>query len=301
MTTNLLRGLSPAALALLLAVPASADFELQRELALEPGGRFEIDADAGSLTVRGFEGSGVSVRITSAESEEEIAARYDIDFLEEAGRAAVRVKHRGRSWFGTHRDRLHLEIRVPVETDLDLETSGGGIEVRGIVGRVDLETSGGRVEIEDITGEVDAHTSGGGMEAIDIEGDARLRTSGGRVSIDGVTGDLYASSSGGSIEVRDAAGHVDVSTSGGPITAYLATGNGAGGSLSTSGGSVTVYVDPGVGLEVDASTSGGSVSLDMPVTVQGRLSRSSISGTLNGGGPTLRLRSSGGSIRLKSL
>jgi len=305
MTKSPLRSLCRLAplflLALLPAVPASAEFELVRELALEPGGQFELDTDAGSVTVRGVEGSGASVRITSSYSDEEINSRFDIDFLEEAGRAGVRVKQRSRRPFSFRSDRLVFEIEVPVETDLQLETSGGGLDVRRIVGRVDLETSGGGVDLEDVTGEIDAHTSGGGMGATNIEGNARLRTSGGRVEVDGITGDLYAGSSGGSIDVRGAAGYVDASTSGGPITAYLTPGNAAGGSLSTSGGSVTVFVDPAVGLEVDASTSGGSVTLDMPVMVHGRLSPSSVSGTLNGGGPTLRLRSSGGSIRLRSL
>ena len=78
-------------------------------------------------------------------------------------------------------------------------------------------------------------------------------------------------------------------------------GNARGGSLSTSGGSVTAYVDPAVGLDIDISTSGGSATVDLPVTVQGRLSRNAVSGTLNGGGESLRLRSSGGGVRLRSL
>ena len=58
-------------------------------------------------------------------------------------------------------------------------------------------------------------------------------------------------------------------------------------------------MDPGVGLEIDASTSGGSVDTDLPVTVRGSISKPALRGQLNGGGNRLRLRSSGGGIRIK--
>jgi hypothetical protein len=49
---------------------------------------------------------------------------------------------------------------------------------------------------------------------------------------------------------------------------------------------------------VDASTSGGGVNSDVPVTIRGRVSRNALQGDLNGGGPLLRLRSSGGGVRV---
>lgn len=301
MRSNLLRKWAPAAFALLIAAPALADFRLERELALEPGGRLELDTDSGEVRVRGTNRSGVAVLVTSPRSAADIEEAFDLQFDASEGRVLIRMKRRDHRWFNSDRSNLRFEIEVPSRIDLDVETSGGRIDVSQIEGRVDLETSGGRVDLERITGEVDAHTSGGGMEAIDIDGRARLRTSGGRVEVERITGDLVAGSSGGSIEVRDAGGVVEASTSGGPITVSLARGNASGGSLSTSGGGVTVYIDPQVGLDVDASTSGGSVTLEVPVTVRGRLSRRSVSGTLNGGGPTLRVRSSGGSIRVRPL
>ena len=51
-------------------------------------------------------------------------------------------------------------------------------------------------------------------------------------------------------------------------------------------------------LDVDAHTSGGKVIFDLPITVHGSNSRNELRGELNGGGPLLKLRSSGGSIKL---
>ena len=53
-----------------------------------------------------------------------------------------------------------------------------------------------------------------------------------------------------------------------------------------------------VALTIDASSSGGNVVADVPVTVQGRIDKDSLHGDLNGGGALLRLRSSGGGVRI---
>ena len=85
------------------------------------------------------------------------------------------------------------------------------------------------------------------------------------------------------------------------MRASFAAGNGSGGSLSSSGGGITVSVDPAVSLDVDAHTSGGRVTVDLPITVRGLDDqRNTVRGELNGGGPLLKLRSSGGSVRINS-
>jgi len=68
--------------------------------------------------------------------------------------------------------------------------------------------------------------------------------------------------------------------------------------MDTLGGGVRTEVDPAVALTIDASSSGGSVNADLPVTVQGRIDKNSLRGDLNGGGAVLRLRSSGGGVRI---
>jgi hypothetical protein len=61
---------------------------------------------------------------------------------------------------------------------------------------------------------------------------------------------------------------------------------------------VRTEIDPGASVSIDATASGGSVNSEVPVTVQGKIERGSLRGDMNGGGPTLRLRSSGGGVRI---
>jgi len=70
-------------------------------------------------------------------------------------------------------------------------------------------------------------------------------------------------------------------------------------SLSTSGGSITVTLAPDIAMDVNAHASGGHVSTDFPVTIQGKIERSSLQAKINGGGPELYLRTSGGGIHIK--
>src|SRR2546430_2748820 len=87
--------------------------------------------------------------------------------------------------------------------------------------------------------------------------------------------------------------NVDLKTSGGDISVSDLNGQAK---VNTSGGDVALGHIAGA---VDAHTSGCDVDSEVPVTIQGKQDDSSLNGKLNGGGPRLILRSSGGDIRLQ--
>jgi len=298
--TRLATGVAVAAL--IFAVPALADYRLEKTMELAPGGVFDLSAHTGRISVRGTDRSNVRIVVTA--DRDDIEDRFDLTFEELSDRVEVRLRKRGhwsRSWWTRTRDNLHFDVEVPRRTSLELDTSGGPISARDIEGTADVDTSGGRIELDNIGGRVRADTSGGSISANNLGSDAVLDTSGGSISVESVAGDVSADTSGGSIQIRGAAGRIEADTSGGSVTAYFEAGNGAGGSLSSSGGRVTAYVDPAVALDIEASSSGGGVRVDLPITVRGKISRNSIRGTLNGGGPLLSLHTSGGGASLKEL
>ncbi len=285
---------------LLAAAPAAADFRRQKELALAPGGELLVDAAGGSVTVTGGANTGATVVITS--TRDDIEDRYSFELTSEPGRVRVISRRRGTgwsSWFdGNGSGRLHFEVRVPRETRVDLKSSGGGIRVSDLKGNAKVRSSGGGLHIADIAGDIEAGSSGGGVDVKQVRGDVRVTSSGGSVQVAQVTGDVDASSSGGGVHVDGVGGRVTADSSGGSVSAVLAAGNGAGGSLSSSGGGVSVAIAGDSRLSIDASSSGGSVKCELPVRSSGKPSRTSLRGDLNGGGPLLKLRSSGGGIRI---
>ena len=322
MSTHMNALIATWAAMLVLAGPASAEFKMNRQMALAPGGTFTLDTDIGAVTVAGDSTGGVGVSVTSGR--DDFADQFDVRFDETPGEARVTVKRKTsisslafwRTWSGAN---TRFVVHVPRQTSLTVNTSGGAIDVSQVEGRARLHTSGGGVRVESVAGNVDAGTSGGAIQLREIRGDAvadtsgggievagvrgtlTAKTSGGGIRIRGVSGDVVAETSGGGVEIREAGGRVEAHSSGGPITVSFAPGNGRGGNISTSGGGIRAELDPKVAMSIDASASGGGVQSDLPVTVRGRISRDSLRGEMNGGGPLLRMSTSGGGVRISGV
>jgi DUF4097 and DUF4098 domain-containing protein YvlB len=128
-----------------------------------------------------------------------------------------------------------------------------------------------------------------------------LQTSGGEIKVGRIAGSAVLSTSGGSIEVESVEGLLRADTSGGSIRARIDGALTGDCELETSGGDVNVAVDRGVGYFLDASTSGGDVRADGIVidVTDGAAGSSRLAGKVHGGGPRLKLRSSGGGIEVR--
>jgi len=303
---------------------AAIESPIHRSFNVRPGGTITIDADLGDIKVTSG-GSNVSVDVirrakTSSQSKaEDVFKEFAVSFTPEGDSVRIRAKYdQPTSWFHWNNDlEVRFVVTVPSQYNVDLRTSGGDISVSDLNGQVKVNTSGGDVSLGHIAGTVDAHTSGGDVSLAGSNANAMLTTSGGDIKVDNTSGslnaktsggsidigraqgDLKAHTSGGSIEIGDAGGIIDASTSGGSIKARLSRQPRGESRLSTSGGGITMHIASNVGLDIDAHTSGGDVDSDVPVTIVGKQDDSSLNGKLNGGGPKLVLRSSGGDIRLQ--
>lgn len=196
---------------------------------------------------------------------------------------------------------FNATLSVPKSIDVDLHTSGGHIEIEGVKGEVAARTSGGHMKLAHIGGPVNAHTSGGSITASDLKSEANLSTSGGRIKVDSIAGNSKLKTSGGSISATGVNGPLEAKTSGGSITASFPVGIDADTVLKTSGGGITAKLPQGEQFYLSARTSGGGVKTEFPVTMTGDLKRSEAEGPVNGGGPLLELRTSGGNINVDYL
>jgi hypothetical protein len=258
----------------------AADYRLEKRQPLAAGGSFMLHSEAGGIEVRGGDGSEAVVVVTS--TREDFDRLYNVRFATPGpDRFEVVIERKSRgplSWLSNGNHRTQVSVTLPKSVAVELESSGGGVDVSGIAGKVEAESSGG------------------GVKASRLGGAAKLSSSGGAIDGEEIAGDVEAESSGGGVHIREAHGAVVAESSGGAVSVDFAAGNSKGGDLSSSGGGVEATLDPAVGLEIDASSSGGSVDCDLPLTVRGKIGRDDVHGTLNGGGPLLKLRSSGGGI-----
>lgn len=114
-------------------------------------------------------------------------------------------------------------------------------------------------------------------------------------------GFVSVESSGGGITIENVVGKLRAETSGGPINAVLPSPIPDEVSLESSGGGVTVKVAPDAAFNLDAEASGGGVSCELPIARQGKKEHGEMKGPVNGGGPAVKLESSGGGIHVKKL
>lgn len=314
-------------LASTLVAFATTEETINKKFPVQPGGAVIVDVDFGSIEVKSADDTrdvqvDVWRKITRKKSADEEAFLRDnpVQLTVESGKVVVRSRHPSRigfSWGFNNRNEAKYVVTVPTRFDAQLRTSGGSVSVRDLTGEVKAETSGGSLRFAHLRGPVTGDTSGGSIQAEDCEGKVRIHTSGGGITVATGAGSLEGSTSGGSVTAKDFRGPVHVSTSGGSVTVENVTGpidgSTSGGSihaslsapitdtvrLSTSGGGITLQVPASSAFDLDAETSAGGVSSDLPVTMQGKLERSRLKGTVNGGGKSVFLRTSAGSIRVK--
>jgi hypothetical protein len=274
------------------------------------GGTLAIKSDIGSIVVKGENIDSVEIEILreirtdSEKKAAEILEDFDVQFSHAGDDVSIvaKVKKRGirRFWNNIGRYlRVKYIIAVPLEYNVDLHTSGGSISVENLHGDILSKTSGGSLKFDNIEGNISGNTSGGSISIGEAMGRSHIRTSGGSIHIRQADGPVDAHTSGGSITVEEVMGTIKAHTSGGSVKAYLSRQPDSDCRLTTSGGAITVHLADDMGLDVDAKASGGRIHTDFPVSIRGEISRNSLRAKMNGGGPELYLRTSGGSIYLK--
>ena len=214
-----------------------------------------------------------------------------------------------------------------VASDVSLHTGGGSIKVNSAKGKIEaesgggsvsivsgmqgavLETGGGSIQVERCAGRVKASTGGGSIDLGDIGGPVEMETGGGSIRLSSAKGPVRAETGGGSIELNGVPS-ARAETAAGGITAKFVAANGEhhDSELETAAGDITVYLAPNVNISVRASievANGHSIRSDFPdirVTTEGGdygPKTVTAEGSLNGGGPVLKVRTTTGDISFR--
>lgn len=304
----------------------AAEDAFTKTLAVPANGTLVVDVDFGSIEVTSHASNEVQidvhrkVTLRTEAAETAFLAERPIMVSTDGSTTTVRAlkagKRTGWNWGRTKLEGKYV-IKVPAAFAAELHTQGGKIEVKDLAGGVKANTSGGSLSFHGIRGGINGDTSGGGIQVEESVGTLKLDTSGGSIQVDGGSGTLKADTSGGSITIKNFKGDAHADTSGGSITFEKfegeVHGSTSGGSikastealvekeirLETSGGGITLSVPEKSAFELDAATSGGGVTSELPVEGVGKPRQSSMKGAVNGGGKLVKLRTSGGGIRIK--
>jgi hypothetical protein len=298
----------------LLAAPAVLQAKITRTVektfTVQPGGTLKIQTSGGDIKV--LTGTGNEVKVTALErihtdseaKADELLKNLDLSIEQQGNNVTAIAKYekRGGWHFGSWPPvNVSFTVVVPGKYNVDLNTSGGDINLESINGHARLRTSGGDLKLDRVEGEVDGGTSGGDISLHEGTANVKLSTSGGDIHVDRAGGEAELSTSGGNIVIKSVRSRLHASTSGGDIHANIEGALKGDCKLTTSGGEVIVAVDKDTAFDLKSHTSGGDVdATGLTIAIdQGGLRKSSLAGKVNGGGPLLYLGSSGGDIRIR--
>lgn len=241
-----------------------------------PNGKVKVDGVDGSTL--NYEGSllvsGSSVSEAASTLEKKWKVTMDGDTL-------VMELDEESNWlsnlqFGFYSKNPFLNVTVPSNLAVEVETSDGSIEAQSLKSGIEADTSNGVLDIHDIAGGVEAHSSNGTITVQNIQGEVELVSSNGAVTLSNIDGPLSAKSSNGKISVNSAVtGDWKCTTSNGKIVIELPAVNDAKITADTSNGSLngnlpwdrdgdshgTALLGSGT-HSIDLSTSNGSVTVD---------------------------------------
>ncbi len=239
--------------------------EKTQSFSVKKGETLEVRADAGDVSVKGWDKDEVFVRVQSLNEDQVKAVSMS------HGGGTVLVEFR---WDHRSVEDMHFTINVPSSFNIDLQTAGGQLDVQGplsgslkgstaggsvtlgdVSGTVRMETAGGEITVGNLTGDLTGRTAGGDINVRGVSGEAEVSTAGGTIAIGSVGNNLHASTAGGDIHIGKVGGELNVSTAGGNID--VQSGHGTV-SMSTAGGSITM--DAGQG-KISANTSAGNILL----------------------------------------
>jgi len=296
--------LALVAVATLAAKTSEAQREEHKELSAPRGKKLTFSSCLGSVHLKIHSKESVILESTlkARGSSKDRAHSYldQIEFEYESSGTNVMISVRWKGGMkpqGTNVSGSHV-LSVPRDYGVDIETAGGSVFGKDVNNDAVIRTAGGSIKFRSIKGKLGAYTSGGSIHFKDIGGQATLQTSGGSIKVGKVGGSAVAKTSGGSINIEDVHGQLEAKTSGGSIFVGLTqqiTGELA---LKTSGGSIHLTVPGNFKADLEAKTSGGVVRCTLPLEVHGKLKKSKISGKINGGGPKVTLKTSGGNIKV---
>jgi TonB family protein len=264
--------------------------EQHATLAIRDGGRVRIEMDMGDVHIMtGARGTVVAHLRVESSSGAPVSAGGRSPFGMNAVTTSDGVAITGRTLYERHSGRLwvSLEVTMPKNSPLEVNTQGGTVDVANLdasvgvetaggnvtVGRVGgearLESGGGHITVQDVTGALNASTGGGHITAGRVHGDAVLRSGGGHIRVAAVDGAAHLETGGGNIFLQQAGARLVVTTGGGRIVVGNAP---AGVQARTGGGGIRILRVLG---PTEVETGSGSIFLS---SVQGSVRATTASG-----------------------
>jgi hypothetical protein len=243
----------------------------------------------GSIEVRGWDRTDVSVEIRRHAATDDEAKALEVTATQDGNRIVVDAPGRqGRrrvirigSWAG---EGVSFVVRAPRQLLLDAETGDGSIVGEDLSGTIKFQSGDGAIRGSRLQGTVAAHTGDGSITISDAAGRVELDSGDGAVRVGGRVEDLLVHTGDGSVSIDAADGSAMKSDW----------------SVTTGDGSITVRLPQRFDAEIEAQSGDGAVIVNGASGNSSGNDRGSFRGRVGAGGRTLSARSGDGSITVSN-
>ncbi|MFK7886411.1 MAG: DUF4097 domain-containing protein [Gammaproteobacteria bacterium] len=242
-----------------LCSTSAADKNIDETAKIAPEGRVRVSNVQGSVNVTGWDRNEVRVTGELGEGVE----RLDIE--SDGRNVSIEVTHpdNGKRWDWSKNDRdAELDIRVPVRSRLEIDTTSADIEVGGHTGPQRIKSVSGSVELTLSEVEAIVKSISGSIEARgrDVSIDATLESVSGDVEVIGFRGDLEMESVSGDLELRDARlRDADFESVSGDVDLRFTLGSNGEMEIETISGDVSLEFEGVIDATIRVDTHSGSI------------------------------------------
>lgn len=262
-----------------LSIPALAT-DATFERTLQVNGRVDLTVITGSGNIHIIRSSDTQIHIfgkvhsnwgANEQRVHEIASNPPI---EQTGNI-VRIGNRHEN---LHNISISYEIQAPADAFLDASSGSGDINDEGVGTNAKLSTGSGKIRANGLKNGFNAGTGSGDIVIEEAGvGDVKAQTGSGNIELRGINGGLHAGTGSGDIKIA-----------GSPTSNWK---------VETGSGNVD-FTPGNTGFILDASTGSGTVHTDREMTTEGSIARHHVTGKINGGGPTVRIQTGSGDVRI---
>lgn len=240
--------------------PRSDDAEqrLDTTVAVERGTIVDLSATDGRIIVRGWDRNEVEVRAVSESGE--------LQFTKSARSVRLEARRggaRSRTLDAT------INVRVPLNTRVVVETQLGDVQVLEVRGEVDATLYSGDVTIRGASGRTAVSNVAGNINISDVDGALRVSAITGEIELGEVRGDVEVTSNSGDVSMRGVQGNiVHVEVVQGEISFEGALSKTGKYEFNTHSGDVHLFLPDSTKGTVNLQSFSGSLHSAFPMTLQ---------------------------------
>lgn len=193
---------------------------------------------------------------------------------------------------------IDYEVTVPRNTTVVATDGSGNITVEGVSGSLRAQAGSGNIRATGIGANSILQSGSGTVDVQNAHGDLKVQTASGDISVrdseltqarlGAASGGITTSNVRGGLRVETASG--DLTIGGTPLSDWK---------LGSASGSIRLHPDPTAKFTLDAESGSGNIASKIPVANSGQPIHGVLRGSVNGGGPVVKMYTASGNITIE--